>query len=112
MPNHLTWRRCTSCGQLTLVPASANVCWQCGAPCPERAVDQPAADLVSDGSLGIEGQLPFAFGQIETFRSGDRAAAADLPIAAPPARFLDLSPTDNETAHRLLASVFPDGVVI
>ena len=46
MPNNLTWRRCGNCGQLTLVPVSANVCWQCGAPCPDRESGHPApADL-------------------------------------------------------------------
>jgi hypothetical protein len=111
MPNHLTWRRCTSCGQLTLVPASANVCWQCGAPCPDGDGHQPMGDLLANGSLGIEGPAPFAFGQLEIVRPAEYAAA-DLPAASSPARSIGLSSTDNETAHRLLTSVFPDGVVL
>ncbi len=89
MRDNLTWRRCATCGQLTLVPAAAEACWQCGAP----IAAQPAAGATRP-PLG-------------------RPAAptrADLNLPAPPPRFLDLTPDDDLVARRLLASVFPEGV--
>ena len=110
MPNNLTWRRCANCGQLTLVPASANVCWQCGAPCPDHD-REPRAEAGGPGlSGGIPGAgpgLPFAFAGGAVNQIGPSAAASNLPPAKP--RFMDLSPADDLIAKRLLTSVFPDG---
>ena len=88
MRNNLTWRRCATCGQLGLVPAVAEACWQCGAPSMARPV-------AGDGWTPLHGAGP---------------GRADLDPPAPRPRFTDLSPADDLVARRLLAIVFPDGV--
>jgi hypothetical protein len=114
MPNNLTWRRCGNCGQLTLVPVSANVCWQCGAPCPDRGSGEhtDAADAAPTGPAPAVGQgVPFGFGHASDPRAGATAPSpADLNLPPPRPSFMTLTPQDDAVARRLLASVFPDGV--
>ena len=122
MPTKLVWRRCGTCGQLTLVPVSANVCWQCGAP----LVEPPHESDPPSGADPLEGQAddapapiawhPFAFtdhagSRPEAPKSPDQAAIErNLPPAKP--RAMDLTPDDDAIAHRLLESIFPDGLLL
>ena len=109
MPSKLVWRRCGVCGQLTLVPATANVCWQCGSPLGEgpgkSADDNPLADraLPAPGFGSSDPDVPRPLGGF--------AAPADASLPPPKPRPMDLTPEDDERARRLLTSVFPDGEV-
>ena len=89
MRDNLTWRRCATCGQLTLVPAAAEACWQCGAPIAAR----PAA-----GDGGPPRGRPAA------------PTRADLNLPPRLPRALDFTAADDLVARRLLASVFPDEI--
>jgi hypothetical protein len=112
MPNNLTWRRCGNCGQLTLVPVSANVCWQCGAPCPDRESGHPApADAAPpDPAPAVAPGFPIGFAPAAEPSPGVAPSPADLNLPAPRPSFMALTPQDDAVARRLLASVFPDGV--
>jgi hypothetical protein len=82
MRDNLTWRRCLTCGQLTLVPATAESCWHCG------------ASMAPPSAGDLAGPSP-ALGP---------AAEGGAP------RFGGLSPEEDAVAKRLLASVFPEGI--
>ena len=107
MPNNLTWRRCTNCGQLTLVPVNADVCWQCGAPCPGPRPD--AGATAPAGGLGFPSIVDFGRAADQRRAAPASPPAADRNLPAPRPRWMDLTPADDATARRLLASVFPDG---
>ena len=110
MSNHLAWRRCAACGQLTLVPATAESCWQCGAPLvsrPEASDDQSAANP-RPGSHPA-GSAFGGFGAARASAAG-AASPADLNLPPPRPRFMDLTAADDIVARRLLESVFPHGV--
>ena len=104
IPHNLTWRRCPSCGQLTLVPVNAAACWHCGGPItarsgPGAAAPPPAPQPPS----GVDPSLPHV-------RGFDLGAVADRNLPAPAPRPMDLTPADDAMARRLLASVLPTGV--
>ena len=106
MQNNLTWRRCTNCHQLTLVPVSANVCWQCGAPCPERGPGgYGEADAVD--AAGVEAGFPVIFGRAAEPWTIAAGSPAELNLPAPGPRYGAISAADDARARRLLASVFP-----
>jgi len=121
MPTKLVWRRCGTCGQLTLVPVSANVCWQCGAPLPEPGTgSDPSAEASADDVGPLAGQErmawpPFPFVGNRDRDSGDpdqldpRLTERNLPPPKP--RPMDLTPEDDAVATQLLESVFPDGLI-
>lgn len=120
MSNGLVWRRCPACGQLTLVPATANVCWQCGAPHAGHRPQSdafggedftPASDLPAGGPIpGVGPGLSFGLprGQ-EPWWSVHRLGVERTPSvrrsSAP-----TLTAAEEAIAHRLLSSVFPDGI--
>jgi hypothetical protein len=106
MPSKLVWRRCGTCGQLTLVPATANVCWQCGSP----LVDGPGGDNNPLADRALPGQAP-GFGPFggDAPRPFGGFAPADASLPPPKPRPMDLTPEEDARARRLLASVFPDG---
>lgn len=119
MSTKLVWRRCATCAQLTLVPVSANVCWQCGAPLPEP-VDGDHLSAESDPALGKADALPqrpwwppFSRpGEIdhhptERERIDPSLVERNLPPAK--SRPMALTPEEDAVATRLLESVFPDG---
>ncbi len=81
---NLIWRRCGACSQLTLVPVSAQVCWQCGAPIDSA----PPHGSPIDGS-------------VSDWHSMAPAPADESAV---------LTPDEDAAANRLLASVFPHGV--
>jgi hypothetical protein len=82
---------------LTLVPASTETCWQCGAPCSghEASVQDARGE-----------RLPWA----PQNQDAPLGAASNQYLPAPPRHFTDLTPEDDIVAYRLLASVFPEGV--
>ena len=102
--HNLTWRRCPSCGQLTLVPANADACWHCGGPiAPRSSADAAAPVPLPEPAPGS--------GPSSLHTSGfDLCAATDRNLPAPGPRPQDLTPADDAVARRLLASVFPDGL--
>lgn len=97
---NLTWRRCPACGQLTLVPASAETCWQCGAPIAGRPTENAAGHAARASS-------PFRPAEISP---PPASTPADLNLPPPRPKFMDLTAEDDVIARRLLATVFPDGV--
>ncbi len=122
MATRLVWRRCGTCGQLTLVPVSANVCWQCGAALPEPRgdVDPNTGRGSVDGQPG-EFPAPIAWTPFSSAENLGHPSAEPNPLDPtpvernlPPAKphFMDLSPDDDAVAARLLESVFPDGLIL
>ena len=110
MSNHLAWRRCAACGQLTLVPVTAESCWQCGAPLAARPAERDdAAPNAAAGPPGAGSVFGAGFARSRA-PSVEPPSAADLNLPMPRPRFMDLSPDDDLVACRLLESVFPDGV--
>ena len=115
MASGLIWRRCQACGQLTLVPATANVCWQCGAPSagprsPTGAgaeeVDE-ATSLIGDRSMpGVGPGLGFGLGRGMRGEPWWLEAEERGPVSRPREA---LTATEAATAERLLASVFSGG---
>ncbi len=122
MPTKLVWRRCGTCGQLTLVPVNANVCWQCGAPLndprgePDPNPGSASADAQPEEFPERIAWPPFSFAENLSPQSDEpnpldpRAIDRNLPPAKP--RPMDLSPEDDIVATQLLDSVFPDGVTL
>jgi len=117
MANGLVWRRCPVCGQLTLVPATADVCWQCGAlhagHRPPRDADgiTPATSTPAEGPIpGVGPGLAFglARGQDPSWSVHRVGAERTPPIRGSSATMLTAA--EEAIAHRLLASVFPDGM--
>ena len=102
--HNLTWRRCPSCGQLTLVPVNADACWHCGGPiAPRSSADAAAPAPLPEPHTGSGPTFPRVHGF-------DLGAATDRNLPAPGPRPMGLTPADDAVARRLLASVFPDGV--
>jgi hypothetical protein len=98
--NDLIWRRCSTCDQLNLVPATLDPCWPCGETRCERCTNlgllMAPVDPGPAKALAVEGQQTRSFFGL--------ALRAPSPHAPPAAR------ADLDVAYRLLASVFPDGV--
>lgn len=90
---NLVWRRCSGCGQLTLVPASASVCWQCGTPVGRSAPVDPAL---------FRANPPRPLAQ--------RAPTQEPVRQIPAEECTPLSPGQIATANRLLATIFSDDV--
>lgn len=84
MRHNLAWRRCRTCGQLTLVTSPDGVCADCGAPMAALDAHRPSP--------------------------ARRRAVTPARRSPPPRpRVPDLTPADDAVAKRLLASVFPEG---
>ena len=109
MPNNLTWRRCTNCGQLTLVPVNADVCWQCGAPCPEPRSSADSGTAAPVGGLGFPSIVDFGRAANQRLGAPAPPSTTQWNLPHPRPRWMDLTPADDAIARRLLASVFPDG---
>lgn len=90
---NLVWRRCGGCGQLTLVPASASVCWQCGTPVGRATPVDPSLFRMNP-PMPMNARIP-----------------TQEPVRQMPAE--EMTPLTTEqiaTANQLLASVFPDEI--
>ena len=108
MPHRLTWRRCTHCGQLTLVPVSANVCWQCGAPCPGGEPQDHGAEANPHDDQS-PGRYPRPTSVEAWMVQLSDGAGLDIDSTTRVTPVTGLSAADDQVARRLLASVFPDG---
>ncbi len=119
MPSNLVWRRCPTCGQLTLVPATANLCWQCGAPCPDPGRDpRPSAGgapTTTDSafpSAGVGSDLDERLERAPAARRslpGSIAPTSRRPRVVP-SPGTTLTAAEDAIARRLLGSVFPNGI--
>ena len=111
MSNHLAWRRCAACGQLTLVGVAAESCWQCGAPLASRPLESSdtTAPNATSGPVGDGFAFGAGFG-LSRAPFPEPPSAADSNLPPPRSRCMDLTPADDLVACRLLESVFPHGV--